>query len=272
MSRGTVNPLALLALAMTFAPPAGGQDHHPRLYQALVAAQGPELGSAVQAWVGARRRGNVEVVRSLEMVSDRLAKKNLTFPAVLLRHGEKTKVLHEYSESGLRSVLSITDERLRRDVVAELRWIEDLEARIVQDARSERADPVQLQESSNRYASLLLDVDAKMVAAMRAEGPSVLACPVTARTMDPTSAGGAQEKSDLEVMYVLEFWESDPSRWQTFDKLSSPTTQSLPAGYYVMWARGRDGDGRFQEGERKRVIVTEPKEVDLLVSSGMGGG
>ena len=273
-----VGALVFAVLAGSFARPARGQDgQDERLYRSLFAPQDADFAGAVREWVGARRKANKELTRGLEWASQTLESKELTIPAVLRKHGvpETTTLLHEYSEDGLRRVLSVQDTEFRSGVLDELRLVETLEAQVRASVESEKPDKEKLLQSAGTYAAVLLDLDAKMVVALRqrddvpvpasAEKRIPLGCVVTARTVDPAVLGSeAKEQPNYTVWYVLEFWESDQKKWRTFDRLSSPTTQKLPAGYYVMWCRPNKGT-ELREGERKRVIVTEPTEIDLLV-------
>jgi hypothetical protein len=70
------------------------------------------------------------------------------------------------------------------------------------------------------------------------------------------------EAPGCEVWYVPYAWRDTPSRWERFDRLSTPTAKALPVGRYEMWTRKSE-----REGEHRPVSpgddAKKTKEVDL---------
>lgn len=236
-----------------------------QLYASMLRAGGVESSpaAAIKEWVAARRSANDQVGKDLDAASGRTGNKDISSAQVFLRHEKEQIRFHEYSEDGLRRLLAATDEFGRMHVIAQLRSIVDMEQQVHARARAERPNATELKASADRYASLVVDLNAKLeVLALK---QTSLECKVTASTVDPTAKPETSNRPNYEVVYALESWESDPTRWRTFDKLSSPTSQTLTAGYYVMWCRQPQPDGSSLDGPRKRVVVKGPTSVDLLV-------
>jgi hypothetical protein len=262
VSISLLNAILLATVAIVIPPSLVAQrQSDDRLYDAMLRPNNSEFGAAVKSWVGARRDSNPKFVAAVNQVSETSGDKAIRFNEVLAKHEPAdAKVLHEYSEDGLSRALTIADPRTRRDIVESLRWVEDLEDKVEARSKSTRPNSPELRASVDRYASVLLDLDAKMRASM---ANASLECEVTAHTVDPKAKPEDRARRDHEVVYVLEFWAHDPSRWRTFNTLSTPTSQKLTAGYYIMWCR-RDDSGTFVDGPRKRVVVNRATIVDLV--------
>ena len=271
MKRKRIWWLGLSVLSFALAPPLAAQGvRDEKLYEALSRSDhADEMARAARAWVGTRRTRNKQVIPRLNEASARLEKPELSYDAVLRRLGPSTeaKLLHEYTENGLVKLLEVSNPRVRSDVIERLRWVETLEESIREKTEpNAKLNSRELLASENQYVSLLLDLDAKTQAALFKQKTGALDCEIRARTVNPNADDPAKtEQPNYEVVYVLEFWSDDPARWRTFDKLSSPTTQKLTAGYYMVWCRKTESDGSVSDGEKKRVEVTEAKEIDLIV-------
>lgn len=79
------------------------------------------------------------------------------------------------------------------------------------------------------------------------------------------NASNAEEKP-YTVSYVPAYYENDRNQYKSFRNASSPTSEDLTAGYWVMWSVAPSG---APEGERKRVELGssgQPDEnVDLFI-------
>ena len=79
---------------------------------------------------------------------------------------------------------------------------------------------------------------------------SVPSAPFKNISLVAKTTDGNQETGGCEVWYVQVAWEGMEERYLRFPKVSSPTSQHLPPGWYSMWtSRGA------QQGERKPVTV-----------------
>jgi hypothetical protein len=50
-----------------------------------------------------------------------------------------------------------------------------------------------------------------------------------------------QEMGVYQIWWVKYAYRDDPSKYKTFDKFSSPSSQPLPPGRYLMWTKATDG-------------------------------
>lgn len=80
-------------------------------------------------------------------------------------------------------------------------------------------------------------------------------------TVVVNTKNGTNVVHGFEVWFVCKGWAKDQSKWKRFSKVSSPTSETLAPGVYLMRLRA-DGDAVPVEvgGDGK-----ESKEVDLLV-------
>lgn len=66
------------------------------------------------------------------------------------------------------------------------------------------------------------------------------------------------EVNGLEIVYVLEFWETVPSMYGVFPQFSSPSQHTLTPGRYVFWCRDKNNNGT-----RKPQNISASTTVDL---------
>lgn len=82
-------------------------------------------------------------------------------------------------------------------------------------------------------------------------------------SLEAKTTDGNKEISGCEVWYVQRAWEGTEQKHRRFPKVSSPTSQDLPPGWYLMWT---SQGGR--EGKQKPVTVEKDSAqqgVDLPV-------
>lgn len=239
------------------------RDVYPIMFQDDVLAP-----QAAATWVSAHHETNATVASLLAAASVRFERPDLRLELFAKRHTEKdVKLLHEYTSPGLEQLIAGADVTLKLDLIAQLRAIDKIEERLTAIARSDkRTDVRAIELAADSYASLLSDLDAKIRAVKFRANAATIECNVTVHTIDTAESDPAKrEVKNHEVVYVQEFWKDNQVMWQTYDKFSSPTKQSITAGYYLFWCRTIKADGTPLDGERKRVVVSDDKDIEVPV-------
>jgi len=73
-----------------------------------------------------------------------------------------------------------------------------------------------------------------------------------------------QELGNYQIWYVKEAYRNDASKYQTFDRFSSPASRKMPPGKYLMWAQATDGSKAMGEKTPKEFGDGQAKvETDL---------
>ena len=73
-----------------------------------------------------------------------------------------------------------------------------------------------------------------------------------------------QELGNYQIWYVKEAYRNDASKYQTFDRFSSPASRKIPPGKYLMWAQTTDGSKATGEKTPKEFGDGQAKvETDL---------
>jgi hypothetical protein len=164
----------------------------------------------------------------------------------------------------LKELLSHKNEGLRKSTVAVMAIVDRLEA----SAKNPQTATAEFTAEATRLlatrASAFADLSAKIDSLSDTSGTD---CKVEVHTINPKEKEASKrELSNYEVVCVPALWEDNASHWQSFDSLSSPTRQSLPAGYYAFWCLRRDSaSGAIMQGPKKRSSVTKDKELEILI-------
>jgi hypothetical protein len=96
-------------------------------------------------------------------------------------------------------------------------------------------------ENEERANRLLADLKNKAEAAKNNPARPFDLIRVTVRTTHEVRV-----VNGCEVYYVPQAWKNTPDRFRHFDKLSSPTEQLLPPGYYILWSKVKGHPGQYQ--------------------------
>jgi hypothetical protein len=239
--------------------------------KALTSNDGSFLRNVTASWIRSRKETEKEITPLLAEFAASTKRQDLTFEGLLARYTPDQKSpFHEYTENFVTEILSSSDPAPKKDLLTNMRLVVDLDDKILKKLSRKRAvHPSEVDSWGSSRFSLLTDVDAQAVSFMRRK---TVSCALDAVTVDPTEQDRNKwARNGYEVVYVLEFWKDHQSMWETFDRLSSPTSQELRAGYYLVWCRRRHADGAIVEGERKKVKITEKQTIDLLVPQGDQG-
>ena len=145
-----------------------------------------------------------------------------------------------------------SDQPVPQDYAQSLKGLSEALTRVARDEEVSQRKKVAICEAVEK------DLEIKVAFAKSEPSAPFKNIPFAAKTTD-----GIKEISGCEVWYVQVAWEGMEERYLRFPKVSSPTSQHLPPGWYSMWTRQ---GGR--EGKRQPVTVEKDSAhqgVDLPV-------